>query len=66
MLLPKLKNIPTLLVWGDKDPAVYISSIRELARHFDNVQTVIFPGIGHLPYEECPEKFNRELRLFLQ
>jgi pimeloyl-ACP methyl ester carboxylesterase len=66
MLLPKLKNIPTLLVWGDKDPAVYITSIKELARHFDNVKTVVFPGIGHLPYEECPKEFNRELMQFLQ
>ena len=36
-----------------------------LARNFENVQTVVFPGIGHLPYEECPEEFNRELIRFL-
>jgi len=65
-LLPKLKAVPTLLMWGDKDPAVYVSSMRELARHFSNVQTVVFPGIGHLPYEECPEDFNRELIRFLK
>src|SRR5579863_6995363 len=66
MLLPKLKDVPTLLVWGDKDPAVYISSMDRLAQHFTNVQKVVFPGIGHLPYEECPEKFNRELMKFLK
>lgn len=65
-LLPKLKDTPTLLVWGDKDPAVYLSSMERLARHFSNVQKVVFPGIGHLPYEECPEAFNRELIQFLQ
>lgn len=65
-LLPKLKDIPTLLVWGDKDPAVYVSSMERLAQHFSNLQKVIFPGIGHLPYEECPEAFNRELIRFLQ
>jgi pimeloyl-ACP methyl ester carboxylesterase len=64
-LLPKLKDIPTLLVWGDKDPAVYVSSIERLARHFSNVQKVVFPGIGHLPYEECPEAFNKALITFL-
>lgn len=65
-LLPKLAAVPTLLMWGSKDPAVFISSMKPLARHFANVQTVVFPGIGHLPYEECPEEFNRALIEFLQ
>ncbi|MGO9088429.1 MAG: alpha/beta fold hydrolase [Candidatus Sulfotelmatobacter sp.] len=64
-LLPTLSQIPTLLIWGSKDPAVYPASIEPLARHFANVQTVVFPGIGHLPYEECPEEFNRVLINFL-
>ena len=38
-LLPKLAPIPTLLMWGSKDPAVYVSSMEPLARHFANVQT---------------------------
>jgi len=63
--LPKLAAIPTLLMWGDKDPAVYFSSMQPLARHFTNVKTVVFPGVGHLPYEECPEEFNRALIQFL-
>jgi len=65
-LLPKLRDIPTLLMWGSKDPAVYVSSMAPLARHFANVQTIVFSGIGHLPYEECPEEFNRALIQFLK
>jgi pimeloyl-ACP methyl ester carboxylesterase len=64
-LLPKLTPIPTLLMWGSKDPAVYLSSMKPLARYFPNAKQVIFPGVGHLPYEECPEEFNRELIRFL-
>ncbi len=64
-LLPKLAGIPTLLMWGSKDPAVYASSLKPLARHFPNARVVVFPGIGHLPYEECPEEFNRALIEFL-
>ena len=64
-LLPKLATIPTLLMWGDRDPAVYVSSLEPLARFFSNPKKVIFPGVGHLPYEECPEEFNRELLKFL-
>jgi pimeloyl-ACP methyl ester carboxylesterase len=65
-LLPKLAEIPTLLMWGSKDPAVYVSSMEPLSRHFTNVQKVVFPGVGHLPYEECPEEFNRALIEFLK
>jgi pimeloyl-ACP methyl ester carboxylesterase len=64
-ILPKLRSIPILLMWGDRDPAVYLSSMEPLARNFENVESVVFPGIGHLPYEECPEEFNRELIRFL-
>jgi pimeloyl-ACP methyl ester carboxylesterase len=64
--LPNLASIPTLLMWGSKDPAVYASSAAPLAKYFPRSRTVIFPGIGHLPYEECPEKFNRELINFLE
>jgi len=65
-LLPRLANIPTLLMWGTKDPAVYFSSMEPLARHFKNVQKAVFPGVGHLPYEECPDEFNRALIKFLK
>jgi pimeloyl-ACP methyl ester carboxylesterase len=65
-LLPTLRAIPTLLVWGDKDPAVYVSSMEPLARNFADVQKVVFRGVGHLPYEECPEEFNNALIDFLK
>jgi pimeloyl-ACP methyl ester carboxylesterase len=64
-LLPKLAPIPTLLMWGSKDPAVYVSSLPPLVRYFPNSRVVVFPGVGHLPYEECPEEFNRALIEFL-
>jgi pimeloyl-ACP methyl ester carboxylesterase len=63
--LPKLAGIRTLLLWGSKDTAVYASSSAELAKYFPNSKTIIFPGIGHLPYEECPEDFNHALIEFL-
>jgi pimeloyl-ACP methyl ester carboxylesterase len=63
--LPRLASIPTLLMWGGKDSAVYASSAAPLAKCFPRSQSIIFPGIGHLPYEECPEEFNRALIEFL-
>jgi pimeloyl-ACP methyl ester carboxylesterase len=63
--LPQLGSIPTLLVWGDKDPAVFVSSAARLQKYFPNSELIVFPGIGHLAYEECPEEFNRVLIEFL-
>jgi len=64
-LLPRLSSVPTLLMWGTKDPAVYFSSMERLARYFPGVEKVSFEGVGHLPYEECAEDFNRALISFL-
>jgi pimeloyl-ACP methyl ester carboxylesterase len=63
--LPSLAEFPALLMWGSKDPAVYASSAAPLAKYFPNSKLVIFPGIGHLPYEECAEAFNSALIEFL-
>ena len=64
-LLPKLSSIQTLLVWGTRDPAVYFSSMKALARYFPHAERVVFQEVGHLPYEECPDEFNRALISFL-
>jgi pimeloyl-ACP methyl ester carboxylesterase len=63
--LPKLAGIPTLLIWGSRDSAVYASSAVALAKYFLNSKTIVFPGVGHLPYEERPGEFNRALIEFL-
>jgi pimeloyl-ACP methyl ester carboxylesterase len=64
--LPKLAGVPTLLMWGSKDSAVYASSAGPLGKHFPNSRLIVFPGVGHLPYEECPEQFNQALIGFLK
>jgi pimeloyl-ACP methyl ester carboxylesterase len=63
--LPKLAEVPALLLWGGADPAVYASSAGPLARNFLRCETVVFPGVGHLPYEESPDEFNGALIRFL-
>ena len=63
--LPKIRDYPTLLIWGTRDRAVHFSSAEPLRRNFRNVRLVAFKGVGHLPYEEAPEDFNRALIEFL-
>jgi pimeloyl-ACP methyl ester carboxylesterase len=36
-----------------------------LRRQFENCSTAVFDGVGHLPYEEVPEEFNRVVAEFL-
>jgi pimeloyl-ACP methyl ester carboxylesterase len=64
-VIPTLADIPTLLIWGSADPAVYIQSAGQLRRHFTTSELVVYPSVGHLPYEEVPEQFNTTLVEFL-
>ncbi len=64
-MLHKIADIPALLVWGSLDGAVYPASAARLAQEFRNVQLVMLEGVGHLPYEEEPEEFNRTVEAFL-
>jgi pimeloyl-ACP methyl ester carboxylesterase len=63
--LPKIRNYPTLIIWGTKDRAVHFQSAEPLRRNFHDARLVAFEGAGHLPYEEAPEDFNRALVEFL-
>ena len=63
--LPRIKSIPTLLIWGTSDTAVDPASAARLKQVFSDCQLVTFDGVGHLPYEEVPEDFNRVVSKFL-
>jgi pimeloyl-ACP methyl ester carboxylesterase len=64
-VLPTISDIPTLLIWGDRDRAVLPKSAPLLNAQFNNAELVVINGAGHLPYEEFPEEFNRILIEFL-
>jgi pimeloyl-ACP methyl ester carboxylesterase len=64
-VLPAISGYPTLLMWGTRDRAVAFHSAEPLRRNFSDVRLVAFEGVGHLPYEEAAEEFNRELIQFL-
>jgi len=63
--LPTIRDYPTLLMWGTRDHAVWVESAEPLRRNFRDCRLVLFEGVGHLPYEETPEEFNRALIEFL-
>jgi pimeloyl-ACP methyl ester carboxylesterase len=63
--IPRIAHIPTLLIWGDRDPAVEPASAYPLKAQFQNCRLIMLEGVGHLPYEEVPEEFNRTVAMFL-
>lgn len=57
--LAELAEKPTLLIWGDRDRAVGLSSARKLQSTLRRSSLVVLPGVGHIPFEEMPEPCNR-------
>jgi pimeloyl-ACP methyl ester carboxylesterase len=64
--LPSIAAVPVLLLWGAADQAVSCNSGLLLREFFQNAQYLVLPGVGHLPYEEAPEEFNRCVLRFLE
>jgi len=63
--LPRIADIPALLLWGSQDAAVSPDSAERLRQEFKHCRLEIFDGVGHLPYEEVPEQFNSAVIGFL-
>jgi pimeloyl-ACP methyl ester carboxylesterase len=61
-----LIDVPTLLLSGDED----VRAPRHVAEHLHaripNAKLVVLPGVGHVSCLEAPERFNAEVRRFLQ
>jgi pimeloyl-ACP methyl ester carboxylesterase len=64
---PMLAKItaPTLIFWGAEDRVMPVDHGERLARAIANARLIIYPGVGHVPHEEEPEKSVAALRAFL-
>lgn len=56
---------PTLLIWGDRDGAVFPASADEVLKRIPGARLKMLAGVGHMPYEEVPEEFDRVVLEFL-
>ena len=63
-LLPRLRRLPTLMLWGAHDRAVSLTSAARL-RVVLGAPLEVLPGVGHLPFEEAPEMFADRVLRFL-
>ncbi len=64
-VLPSLADVPTLLLWGSRDLPVRLASAEPLRAQFHRAKLTVLDDVGHLPYEEVPDAFNRAVIEFL-
>jgi len=63
--LADLAGKPTLLIWGDCDRTVGLTSGRLLQRTLPQSSLIVIPGVGHIPFEELPDVCNKAMRDWL-
>jgi pimeloyl-ACP methyl ester carboxylesterase len=56
--LRRIRRIPTLLVWGDQDCTVSLSSAVKLQRKLRGSELIVLAGGGHAVFEETPHEAN--------
>jgi non-heme chloroperoxidase len=55
---------PMLLSYGEQDAIVLLRMGQHIARLAQHAKLSVYPSVGHAPFWEAPERFNRELREF--
>jgi len=59
-------DVPVLVSHGQADAVVRDDSARHIARLAPHAELSLYPGIGHAPFYEAPERFNEELAAFVR
>ena len=58
-------RLPTLLLWGDEDPLVGRAEQEAMLAQIAHAALVVYPGVGHSPQWEVPERVARDLAAFV-
>jgi pimeloyl-ACP methyl ester carboxylesterase len=54
-------GLPMLIVWGERDPLIPVRHGRQAHARLPGSRLEIFPGSGHFPHLDDPERFARVL-----
>jgi pimeloyl-ACP methyl ester carboxylesterase len=63
-LLSTIK-VPTLILWGEIDPIIPVSSAQKFKDAIPQAEMMLYPGIGHLPQIENPARSAADAADFL-
>ncbi|MEO6059118.1 MAG: alpha/beta hydrolase [Candidatus Limnocylindria bacterium] len=64
-VLPHIE-VPTLLLYGDRDVRAPLAVAEDLHSAIPNSRLVVLPGVGHMSSVESAQQFTAEVRGFLQ
>lgn len=56
---------PVLIIHGEADNIMRPASTEHFSELIPNAQTTFYPQVGHMPFLEAPDRFNQELREFV-
>jgi len=59
-------NIPTLILWGEKDTWIPLEKGKELHEMIPNSEFRVIPDSGHLVIEEKPKKMVQKIKEFIK
>jgi pimeloyl-ACP methyl ester carboxylesterase len=60
------KDMPTLIIWGDDDPIIPVRHGHDAHAAIPGSRLELFPGVGHFPHCEDPERFARVVTEFVK
>jgi len=64
--LAQLAATPVLIQWGEEDALIPVSAARWFKQAMPQAKLVLYPGIGHLPQEETPDRSAGDVLAFLE
>lgn len=57
--------VPTLILWGDQDSLIPVDAAEIWKAKVKGAELIVYPGIGHIPMEEIPERSAMDVAKFL-
>jgi pimeloyl-ACP methyl ester carboxylesterase len=58
-------HAPTLMLHGDADTVIPVASSHRLAQVIPGSRLITYPGVGHVPMEQIPDRSAADVRAFL-
>ena len=63
--LEKIKDLPCLIIWGEKDNLIPLDHINRFKQILKDAETIVIPDAGHSPFIEKPAIVYQKLLTFL-
>lgn len=58
-------DLPTLIIWSERDPVVPVAHAHETHAHLRNSTLEVFPGASHQPHHHSAQRFTQAVSDFI-